>query len=112
MVDDNGKCLIAQEYDESKWARAAAAARDVIELNQYELYHAGIRETEAPGFPKTIIPPADGNFSEKEWPNGWKNIDPFESYRSIFNGQLAAENNPELILLVDRIRVRRGSMFW
>ena len=97
MVDDNGKCLIAQEYDESKWARAAAAARDVIELNQYELYHAGIRETEAPGFPKTIIPPADGNFSEKEWPNGWKNIDPFESYRSIFNGQLAAENNPELI---------------
>ncbi len=97
MVDDQGKCLMAQEYNESKWARAAAAARDVIELNRYELYHAGIREVGAAGYPKTITPPADGNFSEKDWPNGWKNIDPYESYRSIFNGQVAAENNPELI---------------
>lgn len=97
LVDDKGKCLIAQEYDESKWARAAAAARDVIELNHYELYHAGIRESASTGFPKTITPPADGDFSEHEWPNGWKNIDPFESYRAIFNGQVAAETNPELI---------------
>lgn len=97
LKDDKGNLLIAQEYDESKWARAAAAARDVIELKQYELYHTGIRETEALGFPKTITPPDDGNFAQKDWPDGWKNIDPFESYRSIFNGQLAAENNPELI---------------
>lgn len=97
LVDDKGKCLIAQQYDESKWARAAAAARDVIELNHYELYHAGIRESASTGFPKTITPPADGDFSEHEWPNGWKDIDPFESYRAIFNGQVAAETNPELI---------------
>lgn len=97
MVDDKDKHLIAQEYDESKWARAAAAARDVIELNRYELYHTGIRESASVGFPKTITPPADGDFSEKEWPDGWKNIDSFESYRAIFNGQVSAENNPELI---------------
>lgn len=97
LVDDKGKCLIAQEYDNSKWARAAAAARDVIELNRYELYHAGIRESASVGFPKTITPPADGDFSEHNWPDGWKDIDPFESYRAIFNGQVAAETNPELI---------------
>lgn len=97
MVDDKGSHLIAQEYDESKWARAAAAARDVIELNRYELYHTGIRESASVGFPKTITPPDDGDFSENEWPDGWKNIDPFESYRAIFNGQVSAENNPELI---------------
>ena len=36
-------------------------------------------------------------YSENEWPNGWKNIDPFESYRSIFNGDLQPTANPELI---------------
>lgn len=97
LVDDQGRCLIAQEYDESKWARAAAAARDVIELNRYQLYHTGIRESTTPGYPKTITPPADGDFSENNWPDGWKNVDPFESYRSIFNGTVAAESNPELI---------------
>lgn len=97
LVDDQGRCLIAQEYDESKWARAAAAARDVIELNRYELYHAGIRESASVGYPKTVTPPADGDFSEYSWPDGWKDIDPFESYRSIFNGTVAAESNPELI---------------
>ena len=30
MVDDKGNRLLAAEYDESKWARAAAAARDVM----------------------------------------------------------------------------------
>lgn len=98
LVDDKGRNLIAQEYSEEKWARAAAAARDVIEMNQYELYHAPMRTAEGtPASPKTIVPPADGDFSEKSWPDGWKDIDPFESYRSIFNGALAASENPELI---------------
>lgn len=97
LLDDNGKNLIAQEYNDEKWARAAAAARDVIELNQYELYHAPVRNVGTSAYPKTIAPPADGDFSEQNWPNGWKDIDPFESYRSIFNGDLAASENPELI---------------
>ena len=44
-------------------------------------------------------PVTDDNreYSENEWPNGWKNIDPFESYRSIFNGDLQPTANPELI---------------
>ena len=99
MVNWDGKHLIAQEYDDKKWAIAAAAARDVIELGQYDLYHAGVRRPESAmsGFPATITPPDDGDFSNNLWPNGWKDIDPFESYRAIFNGSLAASDNPELI---------------
>ena len=32
FVDDQGRILMSQTYDESKWARAAAAAKDVIEF--------------------------------------------------------------------------------
>ena len=32
FVDDQGRILMSQTYDESKWARAAAAAKDVIDL--------------------------------------------------------------------------------
>ena len=45
LVDYEGNCLMSQEYNEYKWARAAAAARDVMELpgenngHRYELYH-------------------------------------------------------------------------
>ena len=97
LVDHTGKHLIAQEYNEEKWAKAAASCRDVIELNQYELYHAGVRTTESAGFPKTITPVPDGDFSEHNCSDGWKDIDPFESYRSVFNGTVTAESNPELI---------------
>lgn len=103
LVDDKGRCLIAQEYNEVKWAKAAAAARDVMKLpgnqngHRYGLYHAGVRTSEAVGYPKTITPEKDNDFSEHNWPEGWADIDPFESYRSIFNGAVAAESNPELI---------------
>ena len=30
-------------------------------------------------------------------PYGWKNIDPFESYRSLFDGEVGAYNNDEII---------------
>lgn len=97
LVDDTGKKLLSTEYNEEKWAKAAAAAKDVIELGVYELYTANFRTTGNLSFPATIIPPYDNVFSENNWPNGWKNIDPFESYRAVFNGTLRASENPELI---------------
>lgn len=97
LVDDTGKKLLSTEYNEEKWAKAAAAARDVIELGVYELYTANFRTTGNLSFPATITPPYDNVFSEKDWPNGWRNIDPFESYRAVFNGTLRASENPELI---------------
>ena len=102
LTDDKGNALISQEYDESKWARAAAAAKDVMDLDIYHLYAAPRRYNNDGGqaYPETVMPPVtDENreYSENEWPNGWKNIDPFESYRSIFNGDLQPKANPELI---------------
>lgn len=99
MLNDKGERLLPATYDESKWAKAAAAAKDVMNLNQYHLYVAGIRTTttDADAYPLTITPPYDDQFSDQDWPNGWKNIDPFESYRSVFDGELRASENPELI---------------
>lgn len=99
LTNFDGKNLISQEYDESKWARAAAAALDVIKLGQYSLYVAGVTPAEGAqlGYPATITPPDDGDFSEHNWPEGWKDIDPYASYRELFNGDVAASANPELI---------------
>jgi starch-binding outer membrane protein, SusD/RagB family len=97
LVDDKGKQLLSSNYDEKKWARAAAAARDVMELGIYNLYVANFRSTGNSSYPATIVPPFDAEFSGKNWPEGWADIDPFESYRAVFNGTLNASENPELI---------------
>lgn len=99
FVNKDGNPLLSLTYDESKWARAAAACRDVMECeSQYELYHVGVQTTDnkTTGYPKTITPPADGDFSEKNWPEGWADIDPYLSYRDFFNGA-AGLDNPEII---------------
>lgn len=97
LVDHDGKCLLAQEYDNSKWARAAAAALDVMNLGKYKLHTVLARTEGVAGYPKTAPPFKDGDFSEKDWPEGYRNIDPFESYRQVFNGTLQMFDNAELI---------------
>lgn len=97
LVDDQNRKLLSTEYNEEKWAKAAAAARDVIDLGVYQLYVANYKSSGNLTHPATIVPPHDDEFSDQEWPNGWKDIDPFESYRALFNGTLRASENPELI---------------
>lgn len=100
FVDKKGRKLISQEYKEERWAKAAAAARDVIEGGWYHLYTAKFREDAIPGDyanPKTIVPPYHPVYSNANFPEGWKNIDPLESYRSLFNGEVSFFNNPEII---------------
>lgn len=71
--------MISQTYDESKWAKAAAAAKDVIELAKtsglYELY------TIAPkiGTLDMYRPPVHPEYSIKDYPDGWADIDPLLS---------------------------------
>ncbi len=48
-------------------------------------------------YPATVRPPYHSVYSNKDFPEGWADIDPFASYRSIFNGDLYATENPELI---------------
>ncbi len=97
----DGKQLIPQEYDESKWAKAAAAARDMIEYAEesglYKLYTFERRPVSTDeAYPATLTYPHPV-YSTQPFPDGWANIDPFESYRSIFNGEIYADENPELI---------------
>jgi hypothetical protein len=98
LVDDQGRRLLSQDYSEEKWAKAAAAARDVIELGVYDLYTAAFSTTDnGPHDRPTIAPPAYSEFSNQDWPNGWRNIDPFKSYRDLFTGAVSPVDNPELI---------------
>ena len=98
LVDKSGRKLLSDTYDNRKWARAAAAAKDVMELKRYQLYVAYKRESDDMAYPTTITPPDDnGTFHSQDWPYGWKNIDPFESYRSLFDGEVGAYNNDEII---------------
>lgn len=98
LVDKDGKKLLSATYDESKWAKAAAAARDVMELGKYELYVAYKKESGDIAYPSTVTPPDDnGTFHSNPWPNGWNNIDPFQSYRAIFNGEVDIHQNKEMI---------------
>ena len=96
LKNKDGKQLLPLEYDESKWARAAAACRDVMECPaNYELYHR-VRQTvdrESEGYPVTVTPPNDGDFSTKNWPEGWADIDPYLSYRDFFNGTVSLSNS-------------------
>lgn len=97
LVDDKGNPLLSITYDESKWARAAAAAKDVMRLGAYSLYVAPFTNSGTVTHPATIVPPYNAEFSDKPWPDGWSNIDPFQSYRALFDGELSAAENPELI---------------
>lgn len=99
LVNKDGKQLLGLNYDESKWARAAAACRDVMECPaNYELFHVGINSVDnrTTGYPVTITPYKDGDFSEKNWPEGYADIDPYLSYRDFFNG-VADLSNSEII---------------
>ena len=94
----DGTPLLSLTYDETKWARAAAACKDVIDLGVYDLYVDGFDDqTDGGDYPKSIAPPYDAEFSDKNWPEGWKNIDPYKSYCKLFNGSVSPVNNPELI---------------
>lgn len=119
LVNNEGRSLLADKegnvvYKPERWAKAAAAAREVIELGEYQLYTVPKRTVStgnmkgAPGasasmtfdyyrYPKTIEPPVKAGYSDKNFPEGWADIDPCESYRQLFDGSLRAFSNPELI---------------
>lgn len=97
FTDDAGRPLLGQEYNEERWAKAAAAARDVINLGVYQLYTVRPRTVGTEIEPATVVPPYNAKYSDKDYPNGWANIDPQRSYEDIFNGNVTPSNNPEMI---------------
>ena len=98
LVNKDGRPLLGLEYDESKWARAAAACRDVIECGaNYELYHTGNTGNLGRGMGREWLWDQDNDFATKNWPNGYANIDPYLSYRNLFNGEIGLSGNTEII---------------
>ena len=101
VKDNRGRQLVPQEYDESKWAKAAAAAKEVMDLGIYELYTI----EPSPDTPEYERPPYNAEFSDKNFPDGWADVDPYLSYKSIFDGTIIGSKNPELIFT----RTSRGN---
>lgn len=101
VKDNRGRQLVPQEYDESKWAKAAAAAKEVMDLGIYELYTI----EPSPDIPEYERPPYNAEFSDKNFPDGWADVDPYLSYKSIFDGTIIGSKNPELIFT----RTSRGN---
>ena len=100
LVDDQGRLLMGQEYNEEKWAKAAAAAKDVVEMGKrgvYRLYTVKARSEGTIDYPATITPPHHDIYSGENYPNGWADIDPLQSYQNMFNGNLYPSDNPEMI---------------
>jgi hypothetical protein len=119
LTDNEGRSLLADKdgnvvYKPERWAKAAAAAKEVMDLNEYQLYTVPKRTMNAGNmngaqgasagmtfdyyrYPKTIDPPFKEGYSDRSFPEGWSDIDPCESYRQLFDGSLSAYSNPELI---------------
>lgn len=93
VKNNDGTQLVAQEYDDTKWARAAAAAKDVIDLQLYSL----LIITPDPAAAEDTRPPVHPTYSSQNFPNGWADVDPYASYKYNFDGTLQSSRNPELI---------------
>lgn len=77
-----------QTYDATKWGKAAAAAKRVIDMDKYSLYTVPA-DRNTPTFPD--------NVSKDPYPNGIGGIDPYRSYADMFQGEESAVNIPEII---------------
>jgi hypothetical protein len=94
----DGKHYIQQEYDESRWALAAAAAKRVMDMTEagkplYEL-HVVSADDDTPELPKNVT--SDPNYY-LPYPDGAAEIDPYRSYSEMFNGEAVAAINPEYV---------------
>ncbi len=84
----DGTNFISQTNDNSKWGRAAAAAKRVMETGMYELFT----------YPKSSdTEPLAANVPAANYPNGAGAIDPYRSYKYSFIGEVPATSNPEVI---------------
>lgn len=91
----DGVPYVSQEYDENKWALAAAACKRVMDMKKYEL-HTMPRITES-GDVTELTEPLPDNVSDLNFPLGAGDIDPFKSICNMFNGTTYPVQNKELI---------------
>lgn len=92
----DGTPYVSQNYDERKWALAAAACKRVIDMNRYQL-HTVERVSADAGDATAATPTLPDNVSDAAFPYGAGDIDPLKSYANMFNGTTYAVQNKELI---------------
>ena len=83
----DGVFYISQQYDDRKWAVAAAACERVMDMGRYELHTV-------PADKDSFVPPTNEN---QAFPNGVGGIDPLKSYSYMFNGETDGRKNKEFI---------------
>lgn len=81
-VNSKGEHFISQTEDKSKWAAAAATYKRIIDMGQYEL-HTVAKIVNDKG---TGTLPLPTTVSSADFPDGAGDIDPYKSYRSVFDG--------------------------
>lgn len=94
----DGEFYIQQTYDEERWAKAAAAAKRVMDMQSAggQLYrlHTVAADSDTPPLPEGVT--YDPNYY-KEYPNGASGIDHFKSYSYMFTGESVIPVNPEYV---------------
>lgn len=81
FVNESGGNLIPQSYDAEKWKKAADAYKAIIDLGTYKLYTVASEDNEK--YKTVALGTFDGN--DKAFPEGPAGIDPYKSYKNLFN---------------------------
>lgn len=91
-VNEDGVPYLNPELNMEKWAKAAAAAKELVDLKPNDLYTVP-KMVNTPRVPV----PAD---EQADFPDGVGGIDHYHSYSDMFNGEcIQASSNPELLLV-------------
>jgi hypothetical protein len=95
----DGTPFISQTPDPTRWGKAAAAYKRIIDLGKYALNtSAKVVSTKGTGTLELPTTTNDPNLTTQAFPNGAMDIDPYKSYKTIFDGSLTPDNDKELIL--------------
>ncbi len=89
--------FISQTEDPARWGKAAAAFKRIIDLGKYELYTESRIENDRNTGTLPLPDTNDPNLKSQSFPDGAADIDPYLSYRALFDGSVTPDRNPELI---------------
>ncbi len=84
----DGVNYVSQQYDEARWAMAAAVCKRIIDMDIFALHTVQ-------KMPDTA--PLPENVSQQGFPFGAGDIDPFRSYSDMFTGESPFARNPEYL---------------
>lgn len=90
----DGEPYVSQQYEEARWAQAAAAAKRVMDMGLYRL-HTVEANSSTPDLPTGVTSDPDYYKSWNE--GGTSGIDHFHSYSDMFTGESVIAANPEYI---------------